>query len=99
MSGVATIAVGTADATPPYAGPKSAFDIDGSRDREEPQARVMMAGQGYFAALRIPVLQGRVWNMNENSRGDFVAVVNRAFVTRYLSSSNALGWSATLGHA
>jgi len=29
--------------------------------------------------------------MDENTRGDFIAVVNRAFVTRYLPSSNALG--------
>jgi ABC-type antimicrobial peptide transport system permease subunit len=29
--------------------------------------------------------------VDENTRGDFIAVVNRAFATRYLSSSNALG--------
>ncbi len=51
----------------------------------------MLVGQRYFAALRIPLLQGRVWSADENSRGDFIAVVNRAFATRYLSSSNALG--------
>jgi ABC-type antimicrobial peptide transport system permease subunit len=32
-----------------------------------------------------------VWNADENARGDFVAIVNRAFATRYLPSSNALG--------
>ena len=51
----------------------------------------MLVGQRYFAALRIPLLQGRVWSTDENSSGDFIAVVNRAFATRYLSSSNALG--------
>jgi hypothetical protein len=61
VPGVSTVAVGT-DATPPYTGAESAFYIDGTRDREEPQARVMLVGQRYFAALRIPVLQGRVWN-------------------------------------
>ena len=55
------------------------------------QARVMLVDQRYFAALRIPLLQGRLWNMDENTRGDFIAIVNRAFATRYLSSSNALG--------
>jgi ABC-type antimicrobial peptide transport system permease subunit len=50
----------------------------------------MLVGQRYFAALRIPLLQGRVWNRDENTRGDFIAVVNHAFATRYLSSSNAL---------
>jgi ABC-type antimicrobial peptide transport system permease subunit len=37
------------------------------------------------------VLQGRTWNADENTRGDFIAVVNHAFETRYLSPSNALG--------
>src|SRR5271163_1734193 len=91
VPGVSTVAVGGTRATPPYAGAESSFNIDGPRDRQQPQARVMLVGQRYFAALRIPLLQGRVWNADENTRGDFIAVVNRAFATRYLSSSNALG--------
>jgi ABC-type antimicrobial peptide transport system permease subunit len=51
----------------------------------------MLIDQLYFAALRIPLLQGRIWNADENARGDFIAVVNHAFAARYLSSSNALG--------
>jgi hypothetical protein len=51
----------------------------------------MLVGQRYFAALRIPLLRGRVWNEDENRRGDFIAIVNRAFATRYLSSSHAVG--------
>ena len=91
VPGVSTVAVAGADATPPYTGVESSFNIDGTRDREQPQARVMLVDQRYFAALRIPLLQGRIWNTDENTRGDFIAVVNRAFATRYLSSSNALG--------
>jgi predicted permease len=87
---VSTVAVGV-DATPPGADVQSSFIVDGSSDGEQPQARVMLVGQRYFAALRIPLLQGRVWNTDENTRGDFIAVVNRAFATRYLSSSHALG--------
>ena len=90
IPGVSTVAVAAADATPPYPDAKSSFTIDGTGDGEQPQARVMLVDQRYFAALRIPLLQGRVWNTDENARGDFVAVVNRAFATRYLSSSNAL---------
>jgi predicted permease len=88
VPGVSTVAVG-ADATPPFSGAENSFDIDGTRDREQPQARVMLVDQRYFAALRIPLLQGRTWNADENSRGDFIAVVNHAFAMRYLSSSNA----------
>ncbi|HEX2663526.1 MAG TPA: ABC transporter permease [Candidatus Acidoferrum sp.] len=87
---VSTVAVGVG-ATPPRADVQTSFVVDGSGDGEQTQARVMLVGERYFAALRIPLIQGRIWNTDENSRGDFVAVVNRAFATRYLSSSNALG--------
>jgi predicted permease len=90
IPGVSTVAVGN-DATPPYIDPFNTFEVDGTNDREQPQARVILVGERYFAALRIPLLQGRVWNADENSRGDFIAVVNRAFATRYLSASNAVG--------
>jgi predicted permease len=87
---ISTVAVGV-DATPPGANVPTSFIVDGSGNGEQPQARVLLVGQRYFAALRIPLLQGRVWSADENSSGDFIAVVNRAFATRYLSSSNALG--------
>lgn len=90
VPGVSTVAVGT-DATPPYAGAVDSFVIDGNAEREQPQARVMLVGPQYFAALHIPVIQGRIWNADENVRGDFIAVVNRAFAARYLSTSNVLG--------
>jgi predicted permease len=94
VPGVSAAAAGI-DATPPlvgnYMGPESSFNIDGTRDGEQPQARVILVDQRYFDALRIPVLQGRVWNTDENSHGDFIAVVNHAFAARFLSSSNTVG--------
>jgi predicted permease len=92
LPGVSTVAIG-AGATPPYidAFYEKSFEIDGAGDREQPQARWILVDQRYFAALRIPVLQGRIWDADENSRGDFIAIVNHAFATRYLSSSNAVG--------
>ncbi len=87
---VSTVAVGIG-ATPPDADLQSSFIIEGGGDGDQPQARVMLVDQNYFATLRIPLLQGRVWNADENSRGDFIAVVNHAFSTRYLSSSPAVG--------
>jgi predicted permease len=90
VPGVSTVAVGS-NAMPPHTGNETSFEIDGNRDREQPQARVMFVDQRYFAALRIPLLQGRLWNTAENNRGDFIAVVNRAFATRFLSSSNTMG--------
>jgi predicted permease len=90
VPGISAVAAGD-DATPPSSGAEIPFDIDGTRDREQRQARVMLVGERYFTALRIPLLHGRIWNTDENTRGDFIAVVNRAFATRYLSSSSAAG--------
>jgi len=90
VPGVSVVAVG-ADTTPPYSGIDSSFNIDGVREGEQPQARLMLVDHQYFAVLRIPVLQGRIWDRDENNRGDFIAVVNDAFARRYLSSSDALG--------
>jgi len=92
LPGVSAVAVGL-EAMPPYISPfyQKPLEIDGTGDHEQPQARVILVDQHYFAALRIPLLQGRTWNADENTRGDFIAVVNQAFATRYLSSSTALG--------
>jgi predicted permease len=90
IPGVSTVAVGN-DATPPDIDPANTFEVDGTRDREQLQARVILVGQRYFAALRIPLLQGRIWSADENARGDFVAVVNRAFAMRYFSASKVVG--------
>ncbi len=89
VPGVSTVAVG-ADTTPPYGGIESSFTIDGARGGEQLEARLMLVDHRYFSALRIPVLQGRIWNADENNRGDFIAVVNGAFARRYVSSSDAL---------
>jgi predicted permease len=94
IPGVSAVAVGI-DATPPnigfYTAPENSFNMDGTGDHEQQEARVILVDQQYFDALRIPLIQGRVWNTDENNRGDFIAVVNRAFATRHLSSSSGLG--------
>ena len=93
VPGISTVAVGGLDAMPPNTGGDQSFEVNetGTREGEQPQARVILVDQRYFAALRIPLLQGRIWNTEENNRGDFVAVVNHAFAARYLSLSDALG--------
>lgn len=92
LPGVSAVAAGI-DATPPSIDPyyEKSFEIDGVGDHEQQQARVILIDQRYFAALRIPLLQGRTWDTDENNRGDLIAVVNQAFAARYLSSSEATG--------
>jgi predicted permease len=89
VPGVAVAAVGTY-VTPPYSWPKQAVDIAGDLHREQPQAHVQLVSPEYFAALRIPLLYGRIWDASENARGDFTAVVNQAFVKRYTAQADPL---------
>jgi predicted permease len=93
VPGISIVAVGGLDAMPPNTGSDQSFEVNetGTREGEQPQARVILVDQRYFATLRIPLLQGRIWNTEENNRGDSIAVVNHAFAVRYLSLSNAMG--------
>lgn len=45
----------------------------------------------YFAALRIPVLRGREFIETDDAQAPSVAVVNEAFVARYLKGQEPLG--------
>ncbi len=45
----------------------------------------------FFTALRIPLLQGRVFNQADGPDSANVAVVNQAFVKRYIKSGEPLG--------
>ena len=89
VPGVSTVAVGT-DATPPYAGTESSFNIDGTRDREQPQARVMLVDQRYFAALRIPLL-GVASGIRMKASAETSSRSSITRSRRAISSSNTLG--------
>jgi hypothetical protein len=55
-----------------------------------------MISPNYFAALRIPLLQGRIWSEDENQNGALVAVINRTMAQRYFPNGDALGHSVKL---
>ena len=90
VPGVTSVAVGT-DATPPYSGSEGTFAISGTPTGQEQQARLHSVGPEFFATLRISLLQGRIWDASENTRGDFIAVVNESFVHRFMEGQNPLG--------
>ena len=90
LPGVTAVAVGT-DATPPYSGIERAMDISGDQNGKDQNVRVHLVSPDFFTTLKIPLLQGRVWDQSENMRGDFVAVVNQALAQRYWPHRNPLG--------
>jgi predicted permease len=75
-------------------GPGGTFQIAGSNLplQERPRASVNVASPGYFAAMGIPVLEGRAFSWQYDRPGERrVAVVNRTLTRAYLRGGGALG--------
>src|SRR5271170_688778 len=51
----------------------------------------------FFTALRIPVLQGRTFSQGDRADSARVAIVNQAFVKRYIKSGEPLGQPLKFG--
>ena len=64
---------------------------------ERPTVHVASATGGYFAALKIPVRSGRVFEGSDAAGAMPVAMVNDAFVRAYLGRAVPLGTHVTLG--
>ncbi len=88
--GVIVAAIST-DATPPRNGWIMGFDILGKPATNPPMGSINLISPEYFAALRIPLLQGRIWSKAENNGGAHVAVINRALAKRYFPNGDAIG--------
>jgi predicted permease len=104
--GVITAAIST-DATPPRNGWTMGFEVLGkpmppgagalSDSSGSEIGSVNLISPEYFAALRIPVLQGRIWSDAENNKCAHVAVINRTLAQRYFPNGNAIGHSLRSG--
>lgn len=92
MPGVVDAGIST-NATPPSNGWAQAFEILGKTAQEQQEALINFVSPEYFRILRIPLLQGRLWQQSEISRGATLAIVNQAFVRRYLPGEDVLGHS------
>ena len=77
--------------SPPFGGIQAPFEILGSQSSQEELAAISLVSPEYFATLKIPLLDGRVWDQTENRRGDFVAVINQTLAQRYWPKGDAIG--------
>jgi predicted permease len=91
-----TMAAISSNATPPRNGGKTQFEILEKPSSEEQMTAVNLVSPGYFAILRIPLLQGRIWTETENQNGTHIAVINRTLSQRYFPNGNAIGSSVKL---
>ena len=93
--GVSTTAI-SSNATPPDNGFDTKFEIVGKPSGEEQQARINLVSPTYFSVLKIPLLQGRIWDESENHRGALVAVINQTLARRYFPNGDAIGHTLRL---
>lgn len=82
VPGVTQVAIAS-NATPPDSGDNLAFEILGVPFAQHQYLRANFVGPEYFAALHIPLLEGRLWSDSENTRGAAVAMINQTLARRY----------------
>jgi predicted permease len=91
-----TAAAISSNATPPSNGWQMRFEILGRPVLEQQTTRINFVGQGYFPTLRIPLLQGRLWNESENHDAAHVAVINLTMARLYFPNGDAIGHAIKL---
>jgi putative ABC transport system permease protein len=67
------------------------IEIPGQSFAEGQKAWVHWVGDGFFATMHIPLLQGHTISEENFNLTEPVAVVNRAFVSRYFRNTSPLG--------
>ncbi len=90
VPGVKMAAV-SSNATPPSNGFDAHLQIVGRPTNSDQPFRFNLVSKEYFPILRIPLLQGRVWDEAETHRGAGLIVVNQTFAKRYFPSGDAIG--------
>jgi predicted permease len=86
----------SANATPPENGRTQRFEIQGLPALEQQATLLNYVGPGYFPALRIPLLQGRMWSETENRAAAHVVLINQAMARLYFPNGDAIGQSIKL---
>src|SRR6516165_6261183 len=66
-------------------------EIEGKQELTGIQSQVVLTTPEMLATLGIPLLQGRDFTQAEMMRGAHLALVNQAFVRKYLGNGNPLG--------
>jgi predicted permease len=90
IQGVVSAAIST-NATPPSNGWSTNFELFGRPSGQQEQVRANFVSPEYFPVLRIPLLQGRLWDRQEIARGARLAVINQTMARQYWPHGDALG--------
>jgi len=58
---------------------------------QEDECQIITVSTGYFSSLKIPLVDGRLFNATDKQDAPGAVVVSRAFVKAYLSGENPIG--------
>jgi putative ABC transport system permease protein len=75
-------------------GGSRSFNIEGravTRPEDQPEEQLRIATEGYFDAMRIPLLNGRDFSSRDTLGSPRVAVVNQAFARKHFPDGRAIG--------
>jgi predicted permease len=81
----------SSNATPPSNGSDSNFEIFGRPSVQKEQVRANFVSPEYFSVLRIPLLQGRLWDQSEIVRAARLALINQTMAKQYWPNGDAIG--------
>ena len=84
------------NATPPQAGSNMPFEILGLPGLSQRTALINLVGREFFSSLRIPLMQGRIWNDTEDHNGAHLVVINQTFARLYFPDGDVIGHSIKL---
>jgi macrolide transport system ATP-binding/permease protein len=72
---------------------RRSIEIEGykSGPNEDMQIKAFWAGPNYFTNMKYPIVQGRDFEARDRDGAPCVAIINEAFVQRYLAGGAALG--------
>jgi predicted permease len=79
------------NATPPANGSDARIEFLGRPDLGQTEIRLNFIGPEFFSLLRIPLLQGRMWDHAESMRSGAFAVVNESMARQYWPNGDAIG--------
>ena len=79
------------NATPPNNGWEQRFEISGKPAAEQQRARINFVSPEYFSVLRIPLLQGRIWEESETEHVSKLALINQTLARQYFPNGGAVG--------
>jgi predicted permease len=79
------------NATPPNNGRNTTVEIFGNPKAQQQKILFNLISPEYFDVLRIPLLEGRVWDHKETMRGAHLAVINQTMARQFWPGGDALG--------